>query len=238
MHKIKVLLVEDEPIIAEDLRRQLTKHGYHIVGMAETGREAIDLVSAHAPDVILMDIRIEGDMDGIETAYQIHQHHDVPVIFITSNTDPSTFARAKLTKPHAFLSKPFRTSDIVNSIQLALFSKTSEEVDQQVRIADDAIFLRDKTGLVKLAISDILFVQADGAYAIIHARSREYTSSLTLKKFLEEVPHARLLRVHRSYAVNVQMVDRISESTLHIGQHVIPISKAHREEVMKLFPIV
>ena len=121
--KIKLLIVEDDPIIATDLERAMVKMGYAVLDSLESGEEALELIKKEVPDLILMDIQLEGDLDGIDTSHMISKQHQIPIIFLTSNTDMATFNRAKLTQPHGFLSKPFRYTDIANSIALAFIDK-------------------------------------------------------------------------------------------------------------------
>ncbi len=118
--KVSVLIVEDEALIAADVSMRLRSEGYRILGPVASGAEAIHLVSTEKPDVILMDIRIKGDMDGIATAEQILKEHDIPVVFATSYTDQSTLDRANAVNPEAILFKPHDEKEMRTAIYLAL----------------------------------------------------------------------------------------------------------------------
>jgi CheY-like chemotaxis protein len=116
----KILLVEDDDIIARVEDWRLKNLGYTVCGRASNGAEAIELVADKKPDVILMDINIKGDMDGIETTKRIKKIYNVPVIYVTSHSDGATLERAKETKPDGFIIKPFEDNDLRVAIELAL----------------------------------------------------------------------------------------------------------------------
>lgn len=235
MTSIKILIVEDEPIIAADLSLQLKNAGMDVLDAVEDGQSAIDLITHTIPDVIIMDINLYGPLDGIDVSNQINKLHNIPIIFLTSNTDTNTFQRAKLTYPHAFLSKPFRINDVLHAIELALDQVSDNDKTEYL---EDRVFIRNKNSLEKVMHSQILYIMADGAYSKIITSQKEYVLSQTLKKTEDKVLSKRFIRVHRSYIVNVQNVDRISEGFLYIGKHQIPVSRGQREELMRLFQTI
>ena len=123
----KILVVEDEGLIANDIADRLRKDGYHITGIAASAEEALNSLAQTAPDLVLMDIRIKGDPDGIETAARVRASFDIPVIFLTAHADTGTLERAKVTEPFGCLVKPFRQVNLSSSIQMALFKHRSEQ---------------------------------------------------------------------------------------------------------------
>ncbi len=120
MAKGTILLVEDEDIIAKVADWRLKKLGYEICGRAITGPEAMDLVVRQKPDLVLMDINIRGEIDGIETARMIKKEFKIPVVYVTSHTEGQTLERAKETHPDGFIVKPFDDTDLRVAIELAL----------------------------------------------------------------------------------------------------------------------
>ena len=120
MQEQKVLIVEDENIVAMDLSRRLTKLGYTVVGMAPSGKRALELVESRAPNIILMDIHIKGAQDGIEVASLINELYHVPIIFLTAYSEDTTLARARETCPYGYLLKPFSERELHVAIQVAL----------------------------------------------------------------------------------------------------------------------
>ena len=122
MSKGTILLVEDDNIIAKVISWRLEKLGYSLCGRASSCAEAMDLLRQNVPDLILMDINLKGETDGIETAKMIKKRIHIPVIYLTSHSDDETLARAKETYPEGFITKPFNDNDLKVAIELALAS--------------------------------------------------------------------------------------------------------------------
>ena len=121
MSKTQILIVEDDAIIAMDLESRMKKLGYGVTGVAGYGEQAIEKVKENTPDVVLMDIILKGEIDGIETAEIIRNQFDIPVIFITGYADKERLKRAKLTYPFGFIVKPFQDKDLEITIEMALY---------------------------------------------------------------------------------------------------------------------
>jgi CheY-like chemotaxis protein len=119
----KILIVEDEMIVAKDLKQQLETLGYNIVGIAANGRDALKITGETNPDLILMDIMLKGELDGIETAQTIRNIYNIPFIYLTGSHDNTILERAKTTKPVGYITKPFDDIPIQNSITLAFRQK-------------------------------------------------------------------------------------------------------------------
>lgn len=122
----KILIVEDESIIAMELSARLQKLGYQIVGIAQNGLEAITVTDAYRPDLVLMDIYLKGEMDGVEATTTIKEQYGIPVIYLTANTDEHTFQRAKVTEPYGYLLKPFDERELHTTIEIALYKAATE----------------------------------------------------------------------------------------------------------------
>lgn len=126
----KILIVEDEFIVAADLSARLRKIGYEVIGAVSSSVEAIEKVERESPDLVLMDIVIKGDRDGITTAEIINQKYNIPVVFLTAYADSDTFNRAKATQPFGYITKPFQQQDIQIAIEIAL---QRYEIETQIR---------------------------------------------------------------------------------------------------------
>jgi signal transduction histidine kinase len=125
--RIRIFIVEDEAIVAQDLGRMLETLGYEPAGTAVSAEQALHQIAAARPDLVLMDIALQGERDGIETAAEIRGRLRLPVIFITALGDASTLQRAKLTEPFGYLFKPFEQHEIHAAIEMALYKHTMEE---------------------------------------------------------------------------------------------------------------
>jgi YesN/AraC family two-component response regulator len=130
----KILIVEDEMIIGAKISMQLTDMGYEVTGILARGEEALVHIRENRPDILLLDIQLKGDLDGIETAREIQLSYDIPIIYITANDDDAFFNRAKHTRPHAFISKPFKKIELQRAIELTIARMEQEE--DQVKAAE------------------------------------------------------------------------------------------------------
>jgi PAS domain S-box-containing protein len=126
MAKAVILVVEDEAIVAEALRSKLQKLGYAVPSTASSGEEAIKKVEENNPDLVLMDIVLQGEMDGIEAAGQISTHYNTPVVYLTSYSDDKMLLRAKITEPFGYIIKPFKERELQVAIEIALFKHEME----------------------------------------------------------------------------------------------------------------
>ena len=121
-----ILVVEDEGIVAQEIKGRLEKSGYTVCAMVHDGETAVAEAGRLQPDLVLMDIRLKGEMDGIEAAGQIRDRFDLPVVYLTAYTDSATLARAKVMEPFGYVVKPFETRSLVAAIEIALHRHRSE----------------------------------------------------------------------------------------------------------------
>lgn len=234
-----ILIVEDDPIIAADLEDRLIEMGYKITGSVRSGEAAMDILKTQIPDLALLDIQLEGELDGVETAEIISKKHRFPLIFLTSNADDFTFARAKGVQPYAFLSKPFRGRDLRHTIELALgqSGKASGGAPAPSPLVphtlQDCIFIKTNDLQVKVRLQDILWVEADDYYCKVITKDHTHLATLTLKKFHDTLQNDDFLRVHRSYVVNLNQIDKIGGLYVYIGKHKIPVGRSYSSKLQE-----
>ena len=239
---IKILVVEDEMIIAAKIAMQLTSLGYEVTGILPRGEEAIEHVKENKPDIVLLDINLKGNLDGIETATQIQQLYNIPIIYLTANADEGTFNKAKTTRPAAFISKPFKQLDLQRAIELTISRMADYETEPVTEknngeeipyILSDRIFVRHKEKMVKIMIAGILYIEADRNYSRIFTANKEYLLSITLKLMEEKLPQSIFLRIHRSYLINITQIEEVLESHVMIAQKVIPLGAGLKEKLLQ-----
>ncbi|MDZ4405530.1 response regulator [Prosthecobacter sp.] len=134
--RTKVLIVEDEGIVARDLKRRLEKQGFEISGIADNAVDALRLAVENPPDLALMDIIIQGDRDGIATALELRTRHDIPVVFLTAHSDMATIQRARSVLPYGYLVKPFEERELLTTIEMATYR---HQTDARQRLYQRAI---------------------------------------------------------------------------------------------------
>ena len=241
MEKLKLLIVEDELIIAEDMKIMLEEIGYIVSGIAISFDEAVDNIELHNPDMVMIDINLVGGKDGIELAQYINQHSRTPFIFTTSYADKNTIERAKDTHPYAYLIKPFEKKNLFSSIEIALSNAKSEsfikelpESSQNNEIYKDVFFVKKDNYFVKIKSKDIQYVKADGNYLDLVCGEEKFIIRSTLKTFYEQLPVNQFQQVHKSYIVNLEEIDAIAYDHVLIGEAKIPISKTARESLVEI----
>ena len=233
----RILIVEDDMIIAANISLQLTKLGYEVTGIVPRGEEAITHVKENAPDILLLDINLKGKLNGIDTAKAIQQFCNTPVIYITANNDEATFTKAKATHPLAFISKPVNTLELRRSIELVIEQikekpESKNDDSTQIEILNDRIFVRHRGKMIKLLLADILYIEAERNYCTIVTAERNYTLAVTLKSIEENLPAIRFVRVHRSYLINISKLDTVAEDHLEINKKAIPLGKSYKEVLL------
>jgi PAS domain S-box-containing protein len=156
MAKAQILVVEDEIIIAMDIQDDLENMGYEVIGMVPSGEEAIKCAGELSPDLVLMDIVLEGDMDGITAAEEIRSRFNIPVVYLTAYSDNIILERAKLTEPFGYILKPFDERELQTNIEMALYKHKIEKrlkesqqwLSTTLKSIGDAVIATDKNGLV------------------------------------------------------------------------------------------
>ncbi|MFA4848838.1 MAG: response regulator [Methanoregula sp.] len=134
--KIRILIVEDEALVAEDLKEMLQKFGYDVPGIADTGEKAIALANEHHPNLVLMDIHLGGAMDGITSGGEIRQRLGIPIIYVTAFASQAIIDRAKKTNPSGYILKPFNEVQIQAAIQIALYNFMRERLLKEHDVAE------------------------------------------------------------------------------------------------------
>jgi DNA-binding LytR/AlgR family response regulator len=247
MTSLKVYIVEDKAAVREHIAVVLEDAGYEVCGQAASGEEALDSIGDIVPDVILMDIKLSGAMDGIETAKRLNEKFDVPVIYLTDHSDTDTFNRAKHTHPANYLSKPFDSTKLLQAIELAFFNAGKdiragmEPPTIEAGPLDDRFFVNDDRIIKRIDVKDVLCIQADGSYYIVTTKEKVYKSLVgNLTCFGSQFQHSHLMRVHRSYIVNIDKVISMDRNTIVLegGAVKIQVASAYAEELKKRFHII
>jgi two-component system, response regulator PdtaR len=134
MSNASIMLVEDEMIVAADVKNRLENMGYDVSGIIDTGEEAVEKAGELKPNLILMDIVLKGEMDGIEAAQNIRVTYDIPIIYLTAYSDEKTLERAKVTEPFGYVLKPFEDREIQSAIEMALYK---HKMDQKLKESEE-----------------------------------------------------------------------------------------------------
>ena len=246
MAAFKIMIVEDEEIFADRLEMLIDQLGYEHLITVPSSTQALAQMFTETPDLILMDINIVGDLDGIQLAEKINAKQPTPIIFITSFRDEDTFKRALQKAPVAFLLKPFDELQLQRSIELAVLQLSKEPPNDSASqqqwvkdlIVEDFIFIKVRNKLVKVYVPNIYYAEADGQYSTLHTSQRKFVVRIGLSELLDKFPKEQFVQTHRSFFVNLQKVEEIDlqDGVLHLGAHHVPVSRRFKEVLIKRLP--
>ncbi|WP_339654571.1 response regulator [uncultured Maribacter sp.] len=244
---IKILIVEDNVIIADDMQSMLEEIGYEIVDNVIVYEQAVEVLKTQQVDLVLIDIILASDKTGIDLGKHIRDNFDIPFIFVTSNSDRATVENAKTVKPNGYLVKPFEQQDLYTSIEIALsnfiYGKqnvekgiSSEDVNDDVPMSNsilkDSIFVKKQHLYYRIQFGDIQFIKADNVYLEVNTVDKKFLVRSPLKDYLEKLPQNKFYRAHKSYIVNVDHIDAINSKDIMINNTLIPISKDFKEFII------
>jgi CheY-like chemotaxis protein len=213
----KILIVEDELLVATDIQESLEMLGYTVIDAVATGTDAIQSVNRQLPDLILMDIMLRGDMTGIEAAQAINRQHDVPIIYLTANADPVTIDKAKFSLPYGYIIKPFTDRDLQTNIEIARFKfmndiKAKMESDQYNKFFQKAanqssvVFVEGSKGLEKLHPGLIYYVEGDDTRSVIYTFDGELSLEKSVDEMQQLLPAELFVKVSERHLVNIQKI--------------------------------
>ncbi|MCV6629240.1 MAG: response regulator [Flavobacteriaceae bacterium] len=238
---IKILIVEDNVIIADDMQSMLEEIGYEVVGNVIIYEQAVEVLKNKQVDLVLIDIILASDKTGIDLGRHIRENYNIPFVFVTSNSDRATVEKAKDVKPNGYLVKPFEQQDLYAAIEIAISNlhlKESGEIKEVEEakvttssILDNSIFVKKQHLYYRVQFEDILFIKADNVYLEINTKEKKFLVRSPLKDYLEKLPNS-FYRAHKSYIVNVDRIEAINSRGILINDNLIPISKEFREFIL------
>lgn len=196
----KILIVDDEVLIAESLKDMLVSLGYKNVFLSHSKQEAVKTITDIQPQLILLDIRMNEELEGIDLAHEINLNYHIPFLFITAHADSVIIKKALETGPVGYLTKPFKKMDVFAAINLAF--KLNPEVIQKT------LTVKDGYDTLIIPLTDIIYVRADGNYIEIVTNLKKHALRYSLDWFLQNVPNFQFKRIHRSYIVNAEKVEK------------------------------
>lgn len=230
MKEERILIVEDDVSISENIEEILELLGYVNIDIANSANQAVKEIKKHRPDMVFMDIKLKGDKDGIELGEIIKQMVDAPIVYVTSYSDPEIIERAKRTHPAGFIVKPFNTNDIHAMVEIVLYNQRTRPVaaDSVGPVAEspylvtDAVYIKADNAFERVDYTDIYYVEANGNMVTIYTRHRDFTIRKSMKDMEEKLPSNLFLRVQKSFIVQLAQIENFNtkEITLKTGQTV------------------
>jgi len=214
---IKILIVEDEVLIADYIKDILENNGSENISMAHSVKEARDKMRDWQPDIILMDINLEGNLEGISLSQE--KNDDAQIIFITGQTDSKTVEDALKISPQSYLTKPIREVDLLTAIKIIINKKQKQYV-----------FVKDGYDDIKLKLNDIIYIQSDKNYLDIITTNSKFTIRNTLLEFCKQLPSS-FKQIHRSTFVNSDFIEKISSDEVFAKGYKLSLSRNYRQNL-------
>lgn len=223
MKSLNIYIVEDEPLIAATIEVALRKQNFTVAGCAEDYKSALKDIELLKPDLVLIDIQLNGHKDGIELATELDKKN-YPYLYLSSQTDPFTINRVKFTKPLGYIVKPFTENGLRTNIELAWYKyKESQQYFLTVK--------RDGR-LHRINENTISHLKAYDNYCYVFTQVQTYLVPLTLKKVSEQLQSSKFVKAHRSYFVNISHVTGVNKNELILGEQTIPLSASQKKNVI------
>lgn len=223
MKKTSVYIVEDESLIVFTIETALSKYGFEIVGDADEAILALQDIDRLSPELILIDIQLNGQKDGIDLAIELDKKQ-VPYIFLTSQTDPRTVNRIKQTNPLGYIVKPFTEQSLRSQLEVAWYNHTSKNSDFLTLKSDGRVY--------RINQNDILYLKAFDNYCYVYTTARTHLVPHTLKHMSEQLNEEVFIKTHRSYWVNMNHIDAVEQNKLFLKTEPIPISASQKSLVL------
>lgn len=242
---LKILIVEDELLISEDIRMQLIQLGYEVTGQAVSYMEGIESIMNDLPDLVLVDIHISGNKDGIEFGKFLQEEAEIPFIYLTSHADKATVLRAKATQPDAYLLKPFLPENLYASIEVALAGASKRSMDfisnkvvhpteqGEELFLKDCLFVKVDNSFVKINIQEIKFINAIGNYLSLYTQAKtKYVIRSSVKSIQQYLPEHDFFQTHKSHIINLKYLEKFSNESVTVDGVEIPLAKSRKDFLM------
>lgn len=233
---LKTAVIEDEAVIAETLRMMLETLGYDVPDPALSPREGLDLIRKEQPDIVLLDVNLNAEIDGIQLAGEIRKLMEVPIVFITSYADSATIERAKQVSPAGYLVKPFTAQDIHAAIEIAMIQKPASG-NGAADASAQFLFVKSGTAYIKINPDEIDFIRSEGIYLEITSGERKWVVRDSFEGIMERLARPRFVRVHKSYCINIDRIEVVETDYVKIGSVEIPLGRTKKDELFKILGI-
>jgi len=242
---LKIMIIEDDLVVAADLQENLEEVGYQVTGVAQSDTSSRILFEANPPDLIIADINLgETSLTGIEIVKELTGLRHIPVIYLTAFSDSENVESAKSTRPAAYLVKPATKSQVQVSIDLALnnfyYDHAKPESNQHAQVCPliktpDAYFIKHGEKYVKIWVKDMCALESEDSCTRIYTPYKKYLTSGYLGRTLAQISHDHIIRCHRSWAINTDCIFAFNEYelTVAIGKELmdIPLGDTYKQEV-------
>ena len=231
MLSVKIGVVEDEMIIATSIVNTLKKLNYKVATPASSYADALEMIEKEQPNLLLLDINLGGQKDGIDVAEFVRANHRLPIIFLTANSDITTVQRAKTVKPNAYLLKPFTKDDLFASIEIAI-SNYYENADRTSK--KENLIVKSGYDYVNFKTENIIFIESNDNYVSIQLTDgKPLIVRSTLSEMLEKLPGNEFTRINRSVIINHSFIKKIETEQIAVADKTFSLTTKSKQELLE-----
>lgn len=230
MDDIKILIVEDEPLIADDLNSTLQEQGFQTMTPVDCYEDAVQALK-EGVDLVLVDIMIFGEKDGIQLGNYINQYVKIPYLYISSLSDKKTLEKIRSTGAAGYLVKPIDENELLLNIELALYKSRTNAINAKANYPE-SFFVKSKGKSIRINAKDILYIKAVDNYCTIHTDAASHVLSHNMKTVLNSLDPDLFQRVHKSHIVNIKEISHLEAGYINIHGHNIPIGRTYKDEFL------
>lgn len=219
MNSKVILVVEDDFLNRRLTKKVLLENGYQVLE-AKNADEALAVLHKELVDLAILDINLgDGEMDGISLGNLIQNKQKVPFIYLTAYENAKVISEAVATSPYSYLTKPFKNSDLVASVELAIIKSAKEDRPEPT------ILVKDGEYKVELLLKEINYIESEGNYLLFHTDKKMYKCRSTISQILQVLPTTKFIQVHRAFVVNKDKIQKYSSKSVIVNNVEIPLSK-------------
>ncbi len=227
----KILIVEDEIELANNISEILLDLDYKVAAVVDNAESALAFLEDGEADLVLMDILIYGELDGIDLAYKIREKYNLPIVFSTAYSGTEYLDRISSEIHEGYLLKPFTLDSLKTAVFFGL--KRHGEKSKEGSKPKGSLKIMDKGYLVPVPFSEIVYLKADGLYTRVFTKAKSYLVRDILKNFEEKLNTTQFIRVHKSYLVNIGFVASFNAKKINLGDTNIPIRRGLYKELLE-----
>ena len=220
-----ILLVEDNFLNRRLCKKALLENGYAVLE-AKNAAEALELLKKEPVTLAILDINLgDGEQNGILLGQHIKEKFSVPFIYLTAYENPEIIGQAVSSSPYSYLTKPFKNSDLIASVEIAIRHAAKE------RKHKPSVLVKDGEYNVRLPSEDINYIESDGNYLLFHTDKKIYKTRSTIKKVMEGLSTTTFVQTHRAYIINKNKISKFSNRTVMIGEVAVPVSENYADSI-------
>lgn len=223
MEAKKVLLVEDDFLNRRLSKKILSEEGFSVYE-AKNATQAIQILNKENINLVILDINLgEDEQDGISIGKKIMNEYLIPFIYLTAYETSEIISKAIATKPYSYLTKPFKNTDLITSVKIAI-NQSANNLEVKPKI-----LVKEEYYNVELPIDEINYIESEGNYLLLHTDHNVYKYRSTIKQIMELLPQTMFIQTHRAFIVNKRKIEKFNLQNLIIKDRIIPITKTYVE---------